>query len=290
MVTVRAPAKINLYLHVTGRRADGYHELVTRMQTLTLGDEIDLNLHQYPGVECCCDDPGLPCDRANLAVLAAERFLLAAGLSQRFGVGLTIRKYIPLAAGLGGGSSDAGAVLRGLNSLVPESLDEPDLISLARELGADVPFFASGMTAAVATGVGERLQPAADVSDFLVLLINPGFGVSTRWVFENYALTTAAKKSKFRGSHVDDGDRFVPAMLHNDLEQVTMSRYPAVAAIKESLIEAGAGGALMTGSGPTVFGLFAKQLHTKESLNRTAELITKKFGGRAFVTRPDSGA
>ena len=288
--SLRAPAKINLTLRVTGRRADGYHELATRMQKLELCDLLELRLTGRPGIVCRCDDPDLPVDRSNLAVRAADHFLRAAGNADCCGVEIGLGKRIPVAAGLGGGSSDAGAVLRGLNDLLQEPFDEPELIELARPLGADVPFFVHRAAAAVATGIGDVLVETASLRGYFVLLVNPGFAVSTKTVFENYALTTKGKKSKIRGSRIDEGIVFSPAHLANDLEQTSVGRWPIIARIKAVLLQVGAAGALMTGSGPTVFGLFAAGHYTEDSLETVAERIAADFDGKVFLTRVDAGA
>lgn len=288
--SLRAPAKINLSLQVIGRRADGYHELVTRMQKLEFGDRLELRLTGRPGIVCRCDDPNLPADRNNLAVRAADHFLRAAGITDRCGVEITIVKRIPVAAGLGGGSSDAGAVLRGLNALLQEPFDERELIELARPLGADVAFFVHRAAAAVATGIGDVLVETAPLRGFFVLLVNPGFAVSTKTVFENYALTTKGKKSRIRGSRIDEEIVFSPAHLANDLERISAERWPVIARLKAALLQAGASGALMTGSGPTVFGLFADCLYTEASLATIAGSIAAEFDSKVFLTRVDAGA
>jgi 4-diphosphocytidyl-2-C-methyl-D-erythritol kinase len=289
-VILRAPAKINLSLRVTARRTDGYHELLTRMQKLDLGDRIEVLLTERPGIVCRCDDPNLPSDRNNLAAKAAESFLQAVGWLGSYGVQVSISKRIPVAAGLGGGSSDAGTVLRGLNALQQTPFSQEELIDLARPLGADVPFFVHRASAAIATGIGDRLQETAALEGFFVLLVNPGFAVSTKAVFENYALTIAGKKSTIRGSHVDEGGVFTPERLHNDLEQITIAWHPVIGEIKRALLKAGAVGALMSGSGPTVFGLFDEHHYSKESLKTVAELIAAEYGGRVFLTKADAGA
>lgn len=290
LLVLRAPAKINLSLRVTARRVDGYHELVTRMQKLDLGDRIELLVSEEPGIVCRCDDPNLPSDGNNLAAKAAKRFLQAVGGQDSCGVQVNIAKRIPVAAGLGGGSSDAGTVLRGLNALWQTPFSQEELIDLARPLGADVPFFAHRAPAVIATGIGDKLQETAALKGFYVLLVNPGFAVSTKTVFENYALTTTGKKSTIRGSHVDERGVFTPEKLHNDLEQVTIAWQPVIAEIKTALLKAGAAGALMTGSGPTVFGLFDEHHYSEESLKSVAELIAAEYGGRVFLTRADAGA
>lgn len=288
--SLRAPAKINLTLRVLGQRPDGYHDLVTRMQKLELCDRLELQLVERPGIVCRCDDPNLQTAGDNLAARAAKCFLQAAGSTDCCGVEIDLVKRIPVAAGLGGGSSDAGAVLRGLNTLLLEPFSEQQLIALACSLGADVPFFVHRAAAVEATGIGEVLVETASLQGFLVLLVNPGFAVSTKTVFENYALTTKGKKSKIRGSRINERTAFSPAHLVNDLELVAVERWPVIGRIKTGLLRAGAAGALMSGSGPTVFGLFAERLHSEASLAVVAERIAAEFAGTVFLTRVAAGA
>lgn len=289
-LVLNAPAKINLSLRVLRRRPDGYHELCTRMQKLELGDRIELALGRTPGVTCRCSSRDLPVDQRNIAVRAARCFLQAAGRTEDSGVELHLTKRVPVAAGLGGGSSDAAAVLLGLNSLLDQPFSGDELRVLAQHLGADVPFFVHEVPAAMATGIGEKLMEAPGLQGYQVLLVNPGFAVSTRDVFENYALTTTKKESRIPGLLTDNGGLFHLEMLFNDLEQVTISRYPVIASIKEALLAAGAAGTLMTGSGPTVFGLFSEQLYPKELLIKVADRIAAEFPGRVFLTRTVAGA
>ena len=289
MISLQAPAKINLYLHVLGRRADGYHELVTRMQKLELCDLIRMSVEDAPGIRFTCDDPDLPVDSGNLAVRAVQGLLERVGLRDTVGVTLHLEKKIPVAAGLGGGSSDAGTVLKGLNGLLGEPCSRQDLLMLAAELGADVPFFTVDSQSVVAVGIGEKMQPAAVLRGYWVLLVNPGISVSTRWVFQNLALTKTEKNSKLRG-FLDAGDEeFALAQMHNDLEPVTISRYPVVAEIKRLLLDQGAVAAMMSGSGATVFGLFNEGDYSEEKQNRLIGRLQSVYGRRVFATRPCAG-
>jgi 4-diphosphocytidyl-2-C-methyl-D-erythritol kinase len=169
-------------------------------------------------------------------------------------VAINIEKNIPEAAGLGGGSSDAAAVLSALNGLLDSGLSCSELMVLGRQLGADVPFFLYGQTA-WATGVGEQLQPWPGLPPIWLVLVNPRVAVSTAWAFQNLGLThhrSIAKLPRF-----PQGTSALVRLLHNDLEVVTCQHYPVITTIKERLIASGAEGALMSGSGPTVFGVFA---------------------------------
>ena len=268
VLAVRAPAKINLFLRVTGRRADGYHTLETLMHKVGLFDLLELR-RGGEGVHLHCPGADLPEDSGNLVHRAAELFLQTA--AQRLGgplpgVDIALFKNIPVAAGLGGGSSDAAATLKGLNRLFDAGLTEGELAALGLRLGADVPFFVADAPAALAVGIGEILTPVAPLTDCSVLLVNPGFAVSTRWVYQNFALTKNRKATNLKnlqesavrlnrpGSTV--AVKGLPASLHNDLESVTIARFPEIGRLKEELLARGAVAALMSGSGPTVFALF----------------------------------
>ncbi len=249
VLTFTCPAKVNLYLKVVRRRPDGYHDLVTIMQPISLADELRLHL-QAEGLTCECSRPDLPRDAGNLAVRAVLAFQQATG--QHFGVHVELRKHIPVAAGLGGGSSNAAGVLRALNEATGTPLTPARLAEVARTLGADVPFFLLDGPA-LARGIGDRLTPVV-LPPMWLALANPGVAVSTASVY-------AGLQPPFDppdDSQVAHMLREHPATwLHNDLEGVTLRRHPEVAFCKEALQRLGAQGVLMSGSGPTVFGLFA---------------------------------
>jgi 4-diphosphocytidyl-2-C-methyl-D-erythritol kinase len=283
-VTIMAPAKINLNLQVLGRRPDGYHEIDTFMQKLALADSLELRT-AAAGVNLSCPDSALPEDEGNLAYRAAVFFLERAGI--RKGVAIVLRKQIPIAGGLGGGSSDAAAVLRGLNRLFAPGLSTETLLELAVRLGADVPFFVADCTAARATGIGDRLQSAPPLSSCRVLLVNPGFPVSTRGVYENLALTRQNNPYILGREQIQDNYReFLTsgALLaaRNDLEAVTIEWFPEIRGIKEELLAAGASIALMSGSGPTVFGLFGKEAPAAACYGAFA----RRYPGNVFLTEP----
>ncbi|MEW6593296.1 MAG: 4-(cytidine 5'-diphospho)-2-C-methyl-D-erythritol kinase [Thermodesulfobacteriota bacterium] len=283
-VAIEAPAKVNLQLHILGRRPDGYHELESFMLKLSLADHLIL-ARRPAGITLVCPGSDLPLGADNLVHRAAQAFFAHTAIAQ--GVAITLTKRIPIAAGLGGGSSDAAATLKGLNRLFGAGLDEATLMRLAKPLGADVPFFVLEARAAWARGIGERLSVAAVPDLGWILLVNPGFAVSTKWVYENFALTRGgnpyilgAGLASANPAESRDKSRLLP--LHNDLEAVTVGRYPEVAALKAALIEGGARDALMSGSGPTVFGLFDDQ----ESANRCAASLQPRYGDKVFLTRP----
>ena len=283
-LSVWAPAKINLFLRVIGRRPDGYHDIETRMQKLGLSDHLCI-IPQNEGISLSCPGIDLPEDETNLAFKAALSFYKHTGISH--GIKIDLEKKIPIAAGLGGGSSDAAAVLKGMNKLFSTGLDSESLADMARSLGADVPFFVSDFQAADATGIGDRLLEIQGLNNFSVVLVNPGFPVSTKWVYENFALTTPGNPYMLAsGSDPDAESGRYPrgedfSGFFNDLESVTISMYPEVGRIKEQLLTDGARSALMSGSGPTVFGLFADYKKAEASFGKFRLLYSD-----VFLTKP----
>lgn len=286
-LNLQAPAKINLYLKVLCRRQDGYHELSTWMQKLTLADEITLSSVRA-GIKLHCFGADLAADETNLAHKAAGLFFKKTGL--KTGVEIELVKNVPIAAGLGGGSSDAAAVLTGLNTLFSTGLSNAELMELGLSLGADVPFFVSGCCAAIATGIGEKLEKKDSLKECWFVLVNPGFPVSTKWAFENFDraqivnFTLTSRDNPYILGREIDGLK--PEKFFNDLEKVTAARYPEVAKIKKELTDLGASGVLMSGSGPTVFGIFMDfGLATQCAVN-----LQYVYPDRVFLTEPLSSS
>lgn len=266
---ILAPAKINLCLHVLGKRPDGYHDLAMLMLRLALFDRVTVGIASGEGVEVRCPGVTLPEGEENIAVHAARNLLQFAGVKKR--VSIEIDKQIPAAAGLGGGSSDAAAVLLLLDDLLELQLPVHALMEVGRRLGADVPFFIFQNTA-WAEGIGDVLEEWPGLPPCRVVLVNPGFPVSTRQVFQNLRLTEGRSKAKIPRFPVRVED--LVRLLHNDLESVTCHRYPIIGEIKEQLLAEGAAGALMSGSGPTVFGLF----RSRQDADRAASRLAEAFG------------
>ena len=275
--TLYAPAKINLCLYVLARRPDGYHDLAMLMQRISLFDELTLSLTDRPGVRVVCEGLGLAPGERNIAARAAERMLALTG--KNCGVEIVIDKQIPVAAGLGGGSSDAAAVLKGLDQMLGAGLGRDRLRVEGARLGADVPFFIFEQSA-WATGIGDVLEPVEGLPPVWYLLVNPGVAVSTAWVYQNLRLTSPVDVAKLPRFPRTAGD--LARFLSNDLERVTTAKYPVVEKVKSDLLSLGAAGALMSGSGPTVFGVFERE----EDAQRALGAISREAGWRAFVVRP----
>ncbi|HEY6007687.1 MAG TPA: 4-(cytidine 5'-diphospho)-2-C-methyl-D-erythritol kinase [Geobacteraceae bacterium] len=259
-VQLKAPAKVNFRLEVVARRPDGYHDLRMIMQRIDLCDDITITLSDNPGVRVSCGREGVPDGPGNIAWRAADALVKLSG--RQVGIDIVITKQIPVAAGLGGGSSDAATVLMGVNDLLGLGLSPQRLMEIGVTLGADVPFFIFRRPA-LAEGIGDRLTPLDGISPVWLVLVNPNVHVSTAWVYKNLQLTTtddATTIPLFYGSVSD-----VCAVLGNDLETVTIQRFPVIAQIKERLLAAGACGALMSGSGPTVFGVFAEERTARQA-------------------------
>ncbi|GAC1447280.1 MAG: 4-(cytidine 5'-diphospho)-2-C-methyl-D-erythritol kinase [Desulfuromonadaceae bacterium] len=250
-LTLSAPAKINYMLDVIGKRPDGYHDLRMIMQRVNLCDEITLTLTNTPGINVTCNSKGAPDGPENIAWKAARALLDRA--DSGIGVNIEIIKNIPVAAGLGGGSSDAASVLMGMNELLRLGLTEQKLMDTGCKLGADVPFFIF-KTTALAEGIGEKLTPLPEMPKCWILLINPGVHVSTAWVYRSLKLTSERELNKL--PEFFDSIEHVVSILSNDLEAVTIPAFPVISGIKARLMNLGAAGSLMSGSGPTVFGVF----------------------------------
>jgi 4-diphosphocytidyl-2-C-methyl-D-erythritol kinase len=247
-----SPAKINLCLHVLGRRADGYHELAMAMQRVDLCDRIMIRLGGAVGIRVVCADLALAVGEENIVTKAARLILHEAGLT--VGVEIAIEKRIPVAAGLGGGSSNAATVLMGLDELLDLRLGKERLMALGEQLGADVPFFIFAVPA-WATGTGTQLKKLPELPAVAYLLVNPKIAVSTAWVYQSLQLTKGVELANLPRFSVTTKSELCAA-LRNDLERVTLERYPLLAEIKQLLLDRGAIGSLMSGSGATVFGIF----------------------------------
>ncbi|MCP4745216.1 MAG: 4-(cytidine 5'-diphospho)-2-C-methyl-D-erythritol kinase [Desulfobacteraceae bacterium] len=256
-IDVNAPAKVNLFLKVISRRPDGYHELRSLMCCIDLFDTLTLSL---PADENTleCDHPDLPVDKTNLALKAALLFnRRLSEISQKTAhkVCLRLKKRIPLGAGLGGGSTDAAAVLKGLNRLYGYPFDRIQLLNMSLQLGADVPFFID-QKPAIAGGIGEKLTQFKGLNAFNVVLVYPGFAISTAQAFKNFNLGLTKDRKKTKKPFFESGKFDVNNHLYNDLELTVGKKYPIIGKMKRELLNQGAIGAVMSGSGSTVFGLY----------------------------------
>jgi 4-diphosphocytidyl-2-C-methyl-D-erythritol kinase len=265
-LTVGAPAKINWFLDIVQKRNDGYHDIVSLMQCVNLYDQLILDHADSIDVE---SDMGIPASD-NLVYKAAS--LLKKAVSYEKGARIIIRKQIPVGAGLGGGSSDAAYTLTGLNTLWGLGLQQEELCSIGACVGSDVPFFFHA-PAALVEGKGERVSPLGIGESYRLLLVNPRLNVSTAWAYHAFDQRTGCTLTKkpidiklFCQALQNQDYHVLARMLFNDFEDVIMREYPSVREIKKKLIEMGADVSLMSGSGPTVFGVFRSRETAEKAL------------------------
>jgi 4-diphosphocytidyl-2-C-methyl-D-erythritol kinase len=273
-VTRLCPAKVNLYLKVMGRRNDGYHNLVTVMQPLSVADRLTVTRGQA-GITVTCNLETLPTGQGNLVWRAAQVF--GEELDARIAVRLDLIKRIPVAAGLGGGSSDAAGALLALNRLWDNPLDATALHRLAARLGADVPFFLT-LGPQVGRDIGTDLTPV-ELPSFWYVLLNPGFRVSTRTVYQGLDLAALKGRTPILA---DDFGRVPPReWVGNDLETVTLALFPQLQDLLEAIAAAGSEAWGMSGSGPTLFGIFP----SAETAMEAARGLRREYGGWLAVAR-----
>lgn len=278
MLKLPSFAKINWTLRILGKRPDGYHEVVTVLQSISLCDEITFELRDEPGVSLTCDDPTIPVDDSNLIVKAAK------ALPGRTGVNVHLTKKIPAKGGLGGASSNAAVTLLALNQLWDLQFEDTDLLRIAAGLGADVPFFLIGGTAE-GRGIGTDLRDLTDVPQRQLLVVTPNATVSTAVAYASLTTLKSASilSSSFAGpvSH-DDGQW----SLHNDFEDVIFEIEPEIERAKVALLDAGARGALLAGSGSSVFGIFDDEAARDRALGN----LKRENGWRVFPCHTLSGS
>ncbi|HEX7533990.1 MAG TPA: 4-(cytidine 5'-diphospho)-2-C-methyl-D-erythritol kinase [Syntrophales bacterium] len=254
MISKLAPAKVNLHLRVLGKRRDGFHDISTLVQRISLYDELIFTRTDH-GIRLSCPGSAIPENNSNIVYRAADALL--SPLSHPPGIHITIRKMIPVGAGLGGGSSNAATALLTLNELMDLHYKTDDLMKIGAKLGADVPFFIFGKTA-WASGIGDRLRTAENIPPLWFVLINPGFEISTKVVYESLNLRLTKRVVNYKCPVLCTVDEIVKG-LHNDLERVTLVLHPILRYFKNILVQNGALGALMSGSGPTVMGIFTDE-------------------------------
>lgn len=278
------PAKINLFLKIVGKRTDGYHELITRMAMISCFDSLSLDMDKDVLVDRSAaitfQSTGREIDgdpNSNLIVRAARLVLDRYDLDAFPQISIELKKNIPVGAGLGGGSSDAAGALFGVNRLMGSKLAMHEIVDMASSLGSDIPFFL-GTPQAVGWGRGEKVYPLPSESPKVVLLWNPDYSLSTALVYRNLSvggteeLTEAAAVSKIEGLLLQD-------YCMNDLERVAFGLHPELSTVKDSLRELGAEKSLMSGSGPTVFGIFQHKAMAESACKHLQE----KYGGWANV-------
>jgi len=273
-LTVHAPAKINLALKILRKRADGYHDIKSILQKVSLYDTLSLKLSPLQGITVTADDPSIPTDSYNLAYRAAVLLLKQQKITP--GISIHIKKRIPAGAGLGGGSSNAAATLTGLNKLLRCNLPETELLRLGVEIGADVPFFIYDKPSALAEGIGEQLSPVKIQVPLWLVIVFPGFSISTKWAYENYRVLTNEGKN-IRIPRSFEQLNSVLHILSNDLENVVTKQYPEIQEIKHTLIQAGACSSLMSGSGSSVFGIFPDEQQAQEALTLVSTPANRVF-------------
>ena len=253
---LQAFAKINLGLDVLGKREDGYHEVRMIMQTIRMYDQLDMRKSVEPGIHLTTNKKYIPVDENNLVWRAAKLMMDTCGIIE--GVSIHLHKVIPVAAGMAGGSSDAAATLVGMNRLFHCGLSKEKLMELGVQIGADVPYCVLRGTA-LAEGIGEKLTVLPPMPDCWILIGKPGISVSTKYVYTTLDLNTDTVHPDIDGMKkaLEDGNLYgITERMGNVLQDVTIPAYPEVERIKEEMKTFGAVNAMMSGSGPTVFGIF----------------------------------
>jgi 4-diphosphocytidyl-2-C-methyl-D-erythritol kinase len=263
---ILAPAKINLSLRILGKRTDGFHEIETLIALISLSDKIDIE-KQNRWIDFSCDDPTLSAGDDNLVVRAAKLFFEQTKIKS--GVSIKLEKKIPHGAGLGGGSSDAAATLRGLNQLFETNLSPEELAKLGSTIGSDVPFFLFE-SAATCKGRGEIVEPAKLKNKLSILLLKPEFGVSSAWAYSRWKDSEEIPDVSYQLQNFD-GETFV-----NDLERPVFEKFVFLAQLKTRLLnQPGVGAALMSGSGSTVFAVLRERVDVDPLIKRARELDRK---------------
>ena len=276
---LKAYAKINISLDVVGKREDGYHLLRMIMQNIDLYDLININTAKS-GINISSNKPYIPTDERNLGYKAAKLFMEKYNLQG--GVDINIRKSIPVAAGLAGGSTDAAAVLKGMRSIYNMDVSDEELMELGLKIGADVPYCIMGGTA-LCEGVGEKITPLKSFKDHIMIVVKPSFGVSTKDVYQSLDISRIYKHPDTERliQAVEENDlKYVFGNMKNILENVTLRKHVILKDIKNEMLRMGGLGAMMSGSGPTVFSFFddmlkAQQCYEKFKIKYNEVFITR---------------
>ena len=268
---LQAFAKINLGLDVLGKREDGYHEVRMIMQTIRMYDQLDMRKSVEQGIHLTTNKKYIPVDENNLVWRAAKLMMDTCGIIE--GVSIHLHKVIPVAAGMAGGSSDAAATLVGMNRLFHCGLSKEKLMELGVQIGADVPYCVLRGTA-LAEGIGEKLTVLPPMPDCWILIGKPGISVSTKYVYTTLDLNTDTVHPDIDGMKkaLEDGNLYgITERMGNVLQDVTIPAYPEVERIKEQMKTLGAMNAMMSGSGPTVFGIFDNEEKAQEACQKLWE-------------------
>jgi len=280
-IELKALGKINLGLDVLGVRENGYHDVRMVMQTIYLYDDVIIRRKTESGIEVESNLYFLPVDENNIAYQAAK--LLIDEFNIQSGVSITLKKHIPVSAGMAGGSSNAAAVLFGMNRLFRLGLTETELMERGVKLGADVPYCIMRGTV-LAEGIGEKLTSLPPLPKCQILIAKPGVSVSTKWVYDRIDARKHLKHPDIDGiiTGLKRGDlRQITGSMGNVLEEVTVKAYPVIEEIKNCMKNAGALNAIMSGSGPTVFGIFTSRTSAKEAYRRIKE---QKLAKQVYLT------
>jgi len=268
---IKAPAKVNLYLRIIGKRTDGYHNIETIFQSVSLFDELYLEEINSPVIKIECNHPQVPPGEGNIVYRAVILLREYTGISR--GIKIRLDKKIPVGGGLGGAATDAAATLEGLNKLWQLNLPRENLFHIARKMGADVPFFLLRGTV-LGEGRGDELKVLPDLPPVWLVIINPGFPTSTAQIYQQVGvgLTNSSNDIKIMLNAIESGNiKLLSRYLRNDLEAVVFPQFPILRQLKEKLIQLGALGALMAGSGSSIFGMVAEEEVAWEIKNQLRE-------------------
>lgn len=264
---VKAYAKINISLDVIGKREDGYHELKMIMQNIDLYDVLNFNKAKS-GINITCNKSYIPTNEKNLVYRACKLFIDIYNI--KYGVDIYIKKNIPVAAGLAGGSADAAAALVTMNELFEVNATQNELMKIGLKIGADVPYCIVGGTA-LCEGIGEIITSLKPFKNHVLIILKPAFGVSTKDIYENldvFKIYKHPNTEELIKAINDDDVKFISNSMKNILENVTLRKYPVLRTIKKEICEAGALGAMMSGSGPTIFAFFEDMLKAQRCYDK----------------------
>jgi 4-diphosphocytidyl-2-C-methyl-D-erythritol kinase len=280
-----APAKVNLYLEVRRRREDGYHDIETVFERVSIFDEVSI-APACGSTTIKCDDPSIPTGEKSLMARAVSVFKEKSGVREHFSIGL--KKNIPVSAGMGGGSSDTATILGGLNRITGSPLSPDTLAAIGGSLGADIPFFLSGSSFAYGTGRGDMVYPLSGRPEIWHVIVNPPFGVPTKDVYGKlsaFSLTKERSVDKIFSAFLRKNDiEGIAGNLRNDLQIIVLQEFPVLKQVFSALTEAGAKGVLLSGSGPTVFGIFDSET-AKKAADDLGRVFRQEEGWRIFAVK-----